>query len=387
MKKLVFALLFMIVAFSASAQNKVEKKYIIIKGKVNFVNPEKYAHFNKVWIGQRDGRDFKIMDSVTVKSDGSWQFKMDASRPKFYDIDIIKWDRVTIWGDANANVNCRGYDTAKMKIKNAPYIFVEGSADNNFINLVEHINYRNYQTMIAVSHDMYIADKNNDTLWSNYLKKNDPYQQLSNDFNDRLKVLIRAYQDKPVVLFGIKMLNWKKEQAFILPILTNLEKKYPWFTEIAQYRKLVEENIAQANKLKPGMPVPTIAYNDPNGKPVSITSYKGKYLLIDFWASWCGPCRQAIPEVQKLYNKYKEKGFDVLSVSIDTDEKAWRKAMVEEEMPWKQTLSPDKNKTMKDFLFSGIPTLYLIDKEGKIVKSFTGFTKDLPAQLALIFGE
>ena len=56
-------------------------------------------------------------------------------------------------------------------------------------------------------------------------------------------------------------------------------------------------------------------------------------------------------------------------------------------MPWKQTLSPDKNKTMKDFLFSGIPTLYLIDKEGKIVKSYTGFTKDLPAQLALIFGE
>jgi thiol-disulfide isomerase/thioredoxin len=378
-------------AVLTQAQHKPNKKIITIKGKVQFQNsPEgmKYLgyNFNKVYLGHREGRDFKMVDSFTLKEDGLWQFKVDATRPKFYDIDIVKWDRVTVWADADINMNCRGCDTARMPIKNPPFVFVEGSADNNFINLVEHANYRNYQAMIVVSKEQYYAGKIEDSTWASYLKKNDGYKQLSIDYYDRLKVLIKAYHERPVVLFGIKRLNWEREQDFILPILANLEKKYPWFNEIADYKKKVEDNIAQAKLLKPGMPVPVVAYNDPKGKPVSIADYKGKYLLIDFWASWCGPCRSAIPKVKDLYTKYKEKGFEVLSISIDKDEKAWRKAMVEEGMPWAQTLSPDMNKTMDQFLFSGIPTLYLIDREGKIVKSYTGYAPEVDEKIKEIFG-
>ncbi len=371
---------------SLQAQKKATKKKVVISGQVQFINPEKLAQLNKVWLGVRDGRDYKAIDSVEVKEDGKWQFTVDASTPRFYDIEILKWDRITVWADANLNVKSRGYDTAKMKIKNPPYIFIEGSPDNNFINLVNHLNYRNYQQMIAVSQEMYYAGQVKDTSWSAYLKKHDPYRQLAQDFTDRLKVTIQGYQDRPVVLYGIKMLNWEKHQDFILPILAKLEKNNPWFKDIAAYKKKVEENIAQAKLLQPGKPVPVVAYDDPAGKPVSIGDYKGKYLLIDFWASWCGPCRKAIPKVKELYGKYNAQGFDVLSISIDTDNKAWRKAMQEENMPWAQTLSPDKNKTMDTFLFSGIPTLYLVDREGKIVKSFTGYSEELESRLKEIFG-
>lgn len=371
---------------ATQAQKKTAKQYIVIKGKVQFLNPEKYAQNNKVWLGHRDGRDYKVVDSVTVKEDGQWQFRVDASRPGFYDIDLLKWDRITVWADANMTINSRGYDTAKMKIKNPPYIFIEGSADNQFLNLVGHSMYRNYQQMIAVGQEQYRAGQVSDTNWAAYLKKQDPYRQLSQDFTERLKVMINAYKDRPVVLYGIKLLNWEKNQDFILPIMASLEKKYPWFTDVAAYRKKVEEHIAQAKLLQPGMPVPVVAYGDPAGKTVSVAAYKGNYLLIDFWASWCGPCRQAIPKVKDLYAKYRAKGFDVLSISIDTDEKAWRKAMQEEDMPWAQTLSPDKNKTMDQFLFSGIPTLYLVDKEGKIVKSYTGYSPELETKLKEIFG-
>lgn len=375
----------------ANAQTKPAKKYITIKGKVEFLNPPermKYLgyNFNKVYLGHREGRDFKLVDSFALKEDGLWQFKIDAKQPKFYDIDIVKWDRVRVWADENIYINCRGYDTAKMKIKNNPFIFVEGSVDNNFINLVEHANYRNYQAQIAIGQEQYNAGKTEDTTWAAYLKKNDGYRQLNIDFVDRIKVLVKAYKDRPVVLYGIKMLNWEREQAFILPILDNLEKKYPWFKDIAVYKKQVEDNIAQAKLLKPGMPVPVVAYNDPNGNAVSVADYKGKYLLIDFWASWCGPCRSAIPKVKDLYAKYKEKGFEVLSISIDKDEKAWRKAMVEEGMPWAQSLSPDINKTMDQFLFSGIPTLYLVNREGKIVKSYTGYVPEVEEKIKEIFG-
>jgi len=107
--------------------------------------------------------------------------------------------------------------------------------------------------------------------------------------------------------------------------------------------------------------------------------------LIDFWASWCGPCRQAVPKVKDLYAKYKDKGFEVVSISIDDSKKAWEKAMEEEKMPWQQWLSPDKNETMKKFLFSGIPTLYIVDKEGKIIGSYTGFTEDVSKKIDSFF--
>ncbi|WP_158644084.1 hypothetical protein [Pseudobacter ginsenosidimutans] len=163
MKKFFVFALALTAAATAGAQTKAKKKNIVIKGQVQFLNPEKYAANNKVWIGFRDGREYKAIDSVVVKEDGKWQFTVDASRPRFYDLEILKWDRITVWGDADATINCRGYDTAKMKIKNNPYIFIEGSADNQFLNLLNHIVYRDYQTMIAVSKEMYYAGKSTDT--------------------------------------------------------------------------------------------------------------------------------------------------------------------------------------------------------------------------------
>lgn len=366
---------------NAEAQSKAAKKYITIKGKVQFLNPEKQAKNNKVWLSKRRGWDKKEYDSVNIAPDGSWQMRVDATVPSLYTVDIAKWDRVTVYTDANMTINSRGYDTAKIKIKNPPFVFVEGSADNNFINLVDHAIYRNYQTMIAEGKEMYYAGLSKDSSWSAYLKERDPYKQLGDDFRDRLKVLIRAYKDRPVVLHGLGMLNWEKEQDIILPILANLNKKYPWFTDAKEMKRDMEEKIAQANLLKPGMPVPAVSYPDDNGKMQGFEQYKGKYVLVDFWASWCGPCRQAVPKVKELYAKYKEKGLDVVSISIDDNKKAWEKAMEEEGMPWQQWLSPDKNKTMKAFLFSGIPTIYILDKEGKIMGSYTGFTENVEKKI------
>src|SRR5687768_7014352 len=132
MKKILIMAVALICISSAQAQKSKTKKYITIKGKVQFLNPEKFDHLNKIWLSKRSGWDKKYYDSVNIKADGSWQMKIDATTPTLYTIDIAKWDRVTVYTDANMTINSRGYDTAKMKIKNPPYVFVEGSADNNF---------------------------------------------------------------------------------------------------------------------------------------------------------------------------------------------------------------------------------------------------------------
>ncbi|HEU4607337.1 MAG TPA: TlpA disulfide reductase family protein, partial [Chitinophagaceae bacterium] len=304
-KALLISVAVLLFAFFLQAQESPHE--ITIKGKVQFLNPAAYARLNKVWLSKRQGWSNKILDSVDIAPDGSWQLTIKQNHPSIYSVDIAKWDRVTVYSDSDITVHSRGYDTAKVKIKNPPYVFVEGSADNNFINLVDHAVYRNYQTMIAVSKEMYYAglQKGKDSAWASYLKEKNPYQQLNEDFKDRLEVLIRAYKTRPVVLYGLGMLNWEKDSAIIMPILDYLNKHYPWFTDAAEMQKDMKEKLAQARMLRPGNPVPVISYPDANGRKQGLDQFRGKYLLIDFWASWCGPCRAAVPKVKKLYAQYK----------------------------------------------------------------------------------
>ena len=122
-------------------------------------------------------------------------------------------------------------------------------------------------------------------------------------------------------------------------------------------------------------------------KTLGPENFKGKYLLIDFWASWCGPCRKAIPHLKEAYAKYKAQGFEILSVSIDRKETDWKKALNEEKMPWSQTCAPNSGKDiMSTYQFSGIPHLVLLDKDGKIIERGIVAT-ELDETLAKIIAE
>jgi peroxiredoxin len=108
---------------------------------------------------------------------------------------------------------------------------------------------------------------------------------------------------------------------------------------------------------------------DVNGKLVSLNSYKGKYVLIDFWASWCGPCRQENPNVVKAYNSFKAKGFDVLGVSLDREKDDWTKAIEKDNLTWTHVsdLKYWDNEVAKLYGVQAIPSNFLLDKEGNII--------------------
>ncbi|SMC96815.1 TlpA disulfide reductase family protein [Pedobacter africanus] len=130
--------------------------------------------------------------------------------------------------------------------------------------------------------------------------------------------------------------------------------------------------IAASKATVAGNMAPDFTHNDTNGKPVKLSDFKGKYVLLDFWASWCGPCRAENPKVLKAYNAFKDKNFTVLGVSVDRaeDRDKWLKAIKDDGMPWTQLNDADHTDLKGAgnlYAIKAIPSNFLIDPSGKII--------------------
>jgi thiol-disulfide isomerase/thioredoxin len=123
------------------------------------------------------------------------------------------------------------------------------------------------------------------------------------------------------------------------------------------------------SQLRIGETVPEIELPGTADSIIKLSSFNGKVVLIDFWASWCGPCRAANPYVQKLYKKYKENGFEVFAVSLDVNKALWLKAIRKDRLTYTQVVDYDGwlSKVAEKYYVDAIPTNFLLDKTGKIV--------------------
>lgn len=142
---------------------------------------------------------------------------------------------------------------------------------------------------------------------------------------------------------------------------------HPYFKEMSDLLGPLEEFEKAQAATAEGAVAPDFTLNTPEGETVSLSSFKGKYVLVDFWASWCQPCRQENPNVVKAYKAFNTKGFEVVSVSVDRDAEAWKKAIKEDGLTWTQVLATEESGVAKAYAIQSIPSTFLLDKEGKIV--------------------
>ncbi|HEY1872231.1 MAG TPA: TlpA disulfide reductase family protein [Chitinophagaceae bacterium] len=159
-------------------------------------------------------------------------------------------------------------------------------------------------------------------------------------------------------------------------LLNDVVKKFPNHKGIAAVKEMNDRQLAAKQKSQqPDEPewvnkqAPELSLPDINGNQVKLSSFKGKYVLVDFWASWCLPCRQENPNVLQAYNKFRSKNFTILGVSLDKQKDDWKQAIQKDKLSWTQVsdLQEWHSVAVSTFNFSGIPFNVLVDPDGKII--------------------
>lgn len=206
-------------------------------------------------------------------------------------------------------------------------------------------------------------------------------QRLKEEYVEVMKQKALDHLDSPASLSIISSVDPREAMPEYEKVATAMESLIPespflksMKKNMEQARLAIKQQEEQAKRLahlNPGRPAPEIALNDPEGKEVKLSDLRGKYVLIDFWASWCGPCRRENPNVVKLYDRYRNKNFEILSVSLDSNKDRWVQAIEKDGLDWYHVsdLAKWNSVAARDYGVSSIPFTVLVDPDGNIIQT------------------
>lgn len=231
----------------------------------------------------------------------------------------------------------------------------------------------------------------NDLSTLNFIKTQDPsaarrdsaaqaMKEVEAEQQRREEAFVRKYPSSIVSAGVVKYRARSASSKQIQHLLSLLSPELRQTPDMLQVKSQAES----LAKTEGGAIAPAFTLPAEDGREVSLSDFRGKYVLLDVWASWCSPCRASFPEVARISEKYKPRGVVVVGISVDRTEKAWRKALAEEKATWLQLWDKDGN-VGRDYAIRTIPHMILVSPDGHIVGSYS--KADLDAELKKVVGE
>ena len=350
-----FSLITLSVLLFTFAQAQKVSEPVVINGTIS----EK-SDYKQIYLDTLHGQNPWIFASSAIESNGAFKLVAPVKAPDIFRLRLDDKNYMMLILSPGEKISLKtvggklGGDAVIEGSFNTELLYKTMNTSQQFENRKAELN-QEYNTIQSSPKRDSIA-----AIIINEFRANDSLQK---------QALISQMEKYPASLAWIFFQD-KLDMTNDFPVIDKIDaamfKAYPENEFVRQYHQQVEVE----RKTAIGFPAPDIALTDPEGKIRKLSSLKGKVVLIDFWASWCGPCRKENPNVVAIYNKYKDKGFEVFSVSLDKDRDSWLAAIAKDNLVWLNHVSDLKywkSAGAATYGVTSIPYTVLVDKKGKIV--------------------